>query len=191
MYSISLPTSYGPAAYQFSLSPNGKVSQVKCLSLELPVAVLKLTYPHAHPEDLQQHLEAWLPIVPYLVELGIWLPEPPEYLVGIQQSFREQSSDYARMREAVLNADLLEDDQDHRHWQRVSAWMKMGVYRKVVRFPIINNRQETVFAAEKLSLPYRRLAVNWLLDTFPLAPPIRIDEWIIAIGKTRHIDHER
>lgn len=185
MHSISLPTSYGPAAYHFTLSPTGKVSQVKCSSLDLPDAVLKLTYPNVHPEDLRQHLEDWLPVIPYLIELGVWLKEPPEYLAGVQQTFSANTTNYEQLRETVLQADPLEETPEHRHWQHVSAWIKIGVSRKVVRFPLLLTRKDTVFSAEKLSLPYRRLSAAWLLITFPLAPPLRIDEWIVAIGKTR------
>ncbi len=186
MYSISLPTAYGPAAYNFNLSTSGEVSEITCATLDLPPAVLKLTYPDTHPDDLRQHLESWLPVLPYLIELGIWLEQDtPDYLKPVQQAFRDRTDDYLNLKKAVAQADLLAEVETQQHWQRANAWIKMGVAKKVARFPLILNRKDTVFAAEKLSLPFRRLAAGWLLDTFPLAPPLRLDEWIIAIGKTR------
>ncbi|MEM6771284.1 MAG: hypothetical protein AAF597_11945 [Bacteroidota bacterium] len=185
MYSISLPTAHGDAAFQFSLSPSGKVSAVKCTSLDLPEAVLKLTYTNVHPEDLREHFTNWLPVIPVIVELGIWLEEPPEYLTSMVRAFKDRLPNYKSLRDGVLQADILEEMADNPHWQRANAWIKMGVSRQIVRFPLIRNRADTAFAAEKLSLPYRRLAAAWLIQTFSLAPPTRIDEWIVAIGKTR------
>lgn len=185
MYSIQLKTAHGPAAFTFTLTPEGKAIKVTCLMLDLPPAGLQLTYPNADPDELKKQFNAWEIALPYFVEVAIWQEEPPEYLAGVREQFVAQHPEYSAMRNTVLAIDPLEEDVPHRHWKRVSAWFRMGVQRSISTFPERSKRDDVIITGDKLSLHYRRLAAEWLIITFPLAPQQRIDDWLVAIGKTR------
>jgi hypothetical protein len=186
MYSISINTQFGATAFSFDLSPEGEVSDLQCLSLGLPEAVLKLTYDNPDLGELKNHFQYWMKALPYIVELAVWEEEVPGYLVQLRDQFKDSHSGYADMRSTVLATDILDSDNIvHLHWTKVTSWIKLGFHQTILNLPTRLNRKETTFTAGKLSLPYRELAAEWLMTTFPLAPLARINDWVEAIGKTR------
>lgn len=185
MFSIQLRTTHGTAAFSFNVLPNGKVTEVNCLSLDLPPAALRLTFPNTNLDELRRHLLSWVEVIPYFVETGLWLERPPAYLAEAHALFQKATPDYAERRNALLTIDPAEPEDEPKHLVRVSAFFRMTIQRDIARFPDIRNQDKVLFDTSKLSLPYRRIGADWLTTTFPLAGYRQVDEWLVTIGKTR------
>jgi len=185
MYSIQLRTIHGTAAFSFDVLPDGKVTAVECLSLGLPPAALRLTFPNVDPEELRSHLLVWESVIPHFVETGLWLDRPPAFLASAHARYRESTPDYDEQRTALLAIDPAEPENAPQHLVRVSTFFRMTIQRDIARFPDIRNQDKVLVDAGKLSLPYRRVVADWLITTFPLAGHRQVDEWLVMIGKTR------
>lgn len=186
MYSIQLQTTYGPAAFSFLLDENGRLTEASCPTLDLPDALLKLSYPSAGGTELRREMEAWLPVLPWLVEPALWTDTPPEYLLAVHRAFRENCTDYEARRARLLATDPTATPEDATpHWARVSALFQLEVAGKIIRLPSARSSEQLIFSATKKPLTYRKIAATWLATAFPLADISIIDEWLTALGKTR------
>lgn len=186
MYSIQLQTAYGPAAFNFLLDEDGRLSEASCPTLDLPPALLQLSYPNAGEVELRREIEDWLPVLPWLVEPVLWTDSPPDYLAAVHRAFRESSADYEVLRTQLLAIDPTADQEDAPiHWIRVSALLQLEMADKIILLPPDRSAEQVIFSAAKKPLAYRKIAASWLATAFPLADLSIVDEWLTALGKTR------
>lgn len=186
MYSLQLPTAYGPAAFNFLLSPTGHLTDPSCPTLDLPPALLRLSYPGADAADLRRAFGYWLPVLRWLVEPSLWRDDPPEYLAAVHARFQAQTTDYDQQRKRLLTGDSpTVPIGTSEHLTTVRTVLRLDPAAAIARFPLDRSAKAAVVTAAKQGLADRIVAAGWLTAAFPLVEPALIDDWLVALGKTR------
>lgn len=109
---INLPTPYGPAGYEVTVSATGAVVSVTSAAANLPEVVLRLSYSE-NWEAAREHFLLLGHHLAFQAEAAVWLPDPPAEFKLLRRAFRGTFS------ETIPDVEASEPD----HLQRARFWL--------------------------------------------------------------------